>query len=61
MPILGTQSPLPVAVAVRYMDVISNEGANTHQDLVPVGMYYEEEYPYNDYPTEPVMDEYINL
>ena len=58
MPILGTQPPLPRAIAVRYVDVALNEGVNTHQDLVPARMYYEEEYPYNDYPIEPMMDEY---
>ena len=54
--VLGTQPPLPRAVAVRYMDVASKKDANTHQDLVPIGMYYEEEYPYSDYPAELVMD-----
>ena len=34
---------------------------NPPQDLVPVGMYYEEEYPYSDYPAEPVMDDYQQL
>ena len=58
MPVLGTQPPLPGAIAVRYVDVASNKDANTHQDLVPViRMYYEEEYPYNDYPAKPMMDE----
>ena len=52
---LGTQPPLPGAVAVSYVDVASDEGVNTHQDLVPVGMYYKEEYPFSDYPTEPVV------
>ena len=46
------------AVAVRYVDVALDEGVNPHQDLVPIGMYYEEEYPFNDYPAEPVVDEF---
>ena len=58
MPILGTQPSLPGAIAVRYVDVASDEGTNPHQDLVPVGMNYEEEYPYSDYPAEPIMDDY---
>ena len=57
VPILGTQPPLPGVVAVRYVDVASNEGANPHQDLVPIGMYYEEVYPYNAYPTMLVIDD----
>ena len=58
VPIFGTQPPLPRADAVKYVDVASNKGANPHQDLVPVGMYYEEDYPFSDYPAEPIMDDY---
>ena len=58
MPLLGTLPPLHGAMEVRYVDIASNKGANTHQDLVPIEVYYEEEYPYNDYPTEPMRDEY---
>ena len=58
VPILGTQPPLLGAIAVRYVDIALDEGANPHQDLVPVGMYYKEEYPFSDYPAEPVMDDY---
>ena len=55
-PVLGTQPPLPGAVPVRYVDVALDEGVNPHQDLVPVGMYYEEKYPFSDYPAEPADD-----
>ena len=43
---------------MRYVDVASDKGVNPPQDLVPVGMYYKEEYPYSDYQAEPVMDDY---
>ena len=43
VPVLGTQPPLPGAAAVRYVDVATND-LSQHQDLVPVGSYYEEEY-----------------
>ena len=58
MPVLGTQPPFPRAITIRYVDVALDEGANPHQDLVAVGMYYEEEYPFIDYPDEPIMDDY---
>ena len=48
MPVLGTQPPLPGAAAVRYVDVATHELSQHHQDLVPVGSYYEEEYDYNN-------------
>ena len=40
VPILGTQPPLPGAAAVRYVDVATSD-LSQHQDLVPVGSYYE--------------------
>ena len=43
---------------MRYVDVASDEGVNPHQDLVPVGMYYKEEYPFSDYRVEPVADDF---
>ena len=61
VPVLGTQPPVPGAVVVQYVDVASDEGVNPPQDLVPVGMYYEEEYPYSDYLAKPVMDDYQQL
>ncbi|MCO5588037.1 hypothetical protein L7F22_041991 [Adiantum nelumboides] len=57
VPVLRTQPPLPGAAAVRYVDVASNEATNT-QDLVPVGTYYEEEYNYNDYYSDPIYDDH---
>ncbi|MCO5577323.1 hypothetical protein L7F22_031151 [Adiantum nelumboides] len=58
--VLGTQPPLPGAAAVRYVDVASNEATNT-QDLVPVGTYYEEEYNFNDYYSDPIYDDHQQL
>ncbi len=60
IPVLGTQPPLPGAAAVRYVDVSSQEGAS-NQDIVPVGTYYEEEYNYNDYYSDPMIDDYQQL
>ena len=56
MPVLGTQPPLPGAAAVRYVDVATND-LSQHQDLVPVGSYYEEEYDYHGHYSDEVYDD----
>ncbi|MCO5581467.1 hypothetical protein L7F22_035352 [Adiantum nelumboides] len=60
VPVLGMQPPLPGAAAVRYVDVASSEATNS-QDLVPVEMYYEEEYNFNDYYSDPIYDDHQQL
>ena len=56
VPVLGTQPPLPGAAAVRYVDVATQEW-NQHQDIVPVGSYYEDEYDFNDRYSQVAPDE----
>ncbi|WP_286497653.1 hypothetical protein, partial [Escherichia coli] len=60
IPVLGTQPPLPGAAAVRYVDVASNERPIT-QSLIPVGSYYEEEYNFHDYPSDPSIEDHQEL
>ena len=54
--VLGTQPPLPGAAAVRYVDVATSD-LSQHQDLVPVGSYYEEEYDYQNHYSDEVYDD----
>ena len=56
VPVLGAQPPLPGAAAVRYVDVATND-INQHQDLVPVGSYYEEEYDPRGHYSEEIYDD----
>ncbi|MCO5560559.1 hypothetical protein L7F22_014174 [Adiantum nelumboides] len=56
VPVLGTQPPLPRAAAVRYVDVATSD-LSQHQDLVPVGSYYEEEYGYHGHYSDELCDE----
>ena len=50
------QPPLPGAAAVRYVDVATSD-LSQHQDLVPVGSYYEEEYNYHGHYSDEVYDD----
>ena len=46
---------------MSYVDVVSDEGVNPNQDLVPIGMYYKEEYPFSDYPAKPVAQQVMMI